>query len=148
MCPITQVDSTSHQKLWNTMFGWCINFDLIKGFRNVITTLSANGALVSRCFTETKSQTPSKELSMTGTGVDPHGWEFGSGSYRLIFFFQLHLWRLDTVAPQRGRVKCLKMFCPHLCELSRAVPQHSSSDIVWAVVFWGLMFSSRPQQAP
>lgn len=137
MCPITQVDSTFHEKFWNTIFVHCINFDSIKSFWNVITTLLASGELVSRCFTETKSQTPKQAVHVrdwcgsTWVGV------FGSGRYRPTLFFRLHHWYLDTAAPQRGRAKCLKMSV-HTCVSSLAGSQHPSWDTVWACCFLGV----------
>lgn len=148
MCPITQVDSTFHEKFWNTIFVHWINFDFIKSFWNVITTLFVSGELVSRCFTETKSQTPKQAVHVrdwcgsTWVGV------FGSGRYRPTLFFQLHHWYLDTAAPQRGRAKCLKMSV-HTCVSSLAGSLSTRLEILSGlVVFWGLMFSSRPQWTP
>lgn len=90
-----------------------------------------------------RARMPNK-LSMSGTGVDPHGWQFGSGNP----FFWLHLWLLDTAAPQRGRAKCLKASVHTSVSSLRRSLSTRLQILSGLVVFWELMFSSRPQQTP
>lgn len=111
------MDLTLHEKLRNIIFGHCTDFDLIQSFWNVITASLANGELVSGCWSQTSKQAlhVGDWCGCTWVGV------FGSGSDRPPLFFRLHLWRLDTVAPQRGRAKCLKTSV-HTCVSSPSAP--------------------------
>lgn len=127
------MDSIFHENLWNIIFGRCINFDLIKSFWNVVTTLFVSGELLSRCYTETKSLTPKQALRVRG----------GCGST----WVGVWIWDpLFPAAPLAFRhsgtaaweIKMFENICPHLCELIQVVPQHPSWDIVWACCFLGV----------